>query len=193
MNLKSGWVVSLIALLLFSAAAQAQIYKIVDKDGNVTFTDQRPADGGEPMVLPELSVIETDLPDKAVEPAVEETTAEPEMTRREMRKLFSDFQITRPKQEETFWGTSNAVVISWASTAPLQPEMNVKVYVDGVRQADSADGMIALTLDRGEHKAYVELVDARGRTVTTTQTVTFFVMQRSVGFSFPYTLPANST
>ncbi len=47
-------------ILLFSVSAQAEVYKLVDDKGNVTYTDQVPADGSPPMQLPELSVIETD-------------------------------------------------------------------------------------------------------------------------------------
>ncbi len=40
------------ALLLFSATPLlAQVYKVVDKDGNVTYTDQPPADGSGPVEL----------------------------------------------------------------------------------------------------------------------------------------------
>ena len=38
---------------------------------------------------------------------------------------------------------------------------------------------MTLTLDRGEHNVYVELLDARKRRVLTTNTVTFFVKQGS--------------
>ena len=48
----------LLALWLpLTLAAQGEIYKVVDKDGNVTFTDQRPSDTAQPMDLPPLSVI----------------------------------------------------------------------------------------------------------------------------------------
>ena len=43
-----------------SVAQNVNIYKIVDEDGNVTFTDQVPSDGTAPMALPELSVIKSD-------------------------------------------------------------------------------------------------------------------------------------
>ena len=60
----------LLVILLLSptAFAQGDIYKVVDKDGNVTFTDQAPNDAAQPLDLPPLSVIETDI-------QVPETTA----------------------------------------------------------------------------------------------------------------------
>ena len=56
-------VISIAALFLAATAWSGEIYKVVDKDGNVTFTDQSPGDGSQPMNLPELSVIETDSAD----------------------------------------------------------------------------------------------------------------------------------
>jgi hypothetical protein len=87
--------------------------------------------------------------------------------------------------EETFWGTANQVVVSWGSSKPLEDGMTVKVYVDGTLQTGDQGGMLALTLDRGEHTVYAELFDARGRRVVTSSSVTFFVKQQSIGFNRP--------
>ena len=52
-----------IFLLSVSVVWAADIWKVVDEDGNVTYTDQQPKDGSKPMDLPELSIIETDFQD----------------------------------------------------------------------------------------------------------------------------------
>jgi len=181
-------------LLVYSLASEAQVYKVVDAEGNVTYTDQAPSDGSQPMKLPELSVVDTDY--EAPPPADSSTTAgtegdgaPSEPTPREMRKMYSDFTITRPAPEETFWGTANQVVVSWASANPFQPGMTVRLFVDGQLQPGDGEDMRALTLDRGEHTVYAELLDARGRRVATTASVTFFVKQHSVGFNRPEAVP----
>jgi len=184
----------LAALLLISSMASAQIYKVVDEDGNITFTDQAPADGSKPMELPELSVIETDVqPETAPEATDTETAAVAEElkepTPRELRRMYRDFRITRPTHEENFWGTANTVVVSWAASEPLLPNLNVRVFVDGTPREDTEGGMIALVLDRGEHQVYAEMRDARGRRIVVTDTVTFFVMQQSVGSNRPVVRP----
>ena len=54
--------VSLVAfLVMHSATVHGEIYKVVNPDGSVTYTDQRPAAGAEPVELAPLSVIETDI------------------------------------------------------------------------------------------------------------------------------------
>lgn len=178
-------------LLLPLAAIQAgEIYKVVDEEGNVTFTDQRPNAGATPMDLPELSVIEStvEVPETPTVNAQSETQAP---TPRELRKQFRDFRITQPQQEETFWGTANTVVVSWGSSQPIPPDMGVVLYVNGEGQRAPATGGVTLTLDRGEHQVYAELRDARNRRIVTTETVTFFVKQHSVNFNRPAATPHN--
>jgi hypothetical protein len=182
-----------LACMLYSGLAMAEVYKVVDAEGNITYTDQAPADGSAPMVLPELSVIESDYEEKAADAeagtAAADATAPAELTPRQLRKMYKDFRITAPRQEETFWGTANTVVVSWGTSAALQPGMKVRLVVDGAEQAGKEDGMLALTLDRGEHTVSADLMDARGRKIVSTETVTFFIKQQTVDANAPTPTP----
>ncbi len=169
-------------LLPLVAFPQGEIYKVVDKDGNVTFTDQRPSSDAKPVDLPPLSVIETDsvtAPATAAnDPALEEPQAP---TLRQLRKQFSDFRITSPQPEETFWGTANMVMVSWGGSEAVPQEMKVVLFVDGEPKEVLPSGSTTIQFDRGEHSVYAELLDDRRRKIMTTETVTFFVKQHSVG------------
>jgi hypothetical protein len=105
--------------------------------------------------------------------------------------MYKDFRITSPLQEETFWGTANAVVVSWGSSAPLQPEMKVRFVVDGAAQAGTGDGMLALTLNRGEHTVSADLLDGRGKKIASTEKVTFFIKQHAEVANAPKPTPRN--
>jgi hypothetical protein len=173
-------------LLSVSTIQAADIWKVVDEDGNVIYTDQPPKDGSAPMDLPELSVIKTDIQVKQTPAGEEETKA---LTPRELRNIYQDFRITRPLPEETFWGTSNTVVVTWSSKTPFTPDLNVRLFVDGKAQAAPATGGVTLNLDRGEHRVHAELRDARNRRIMLTESVTFFIKQSSVNFSRPRPSP----
>ena len=175
-------------LLAVSTAWAADIWKVVDKDGNVTYTDQPPKDGSAPMDLPELSVIETDFQDTKT-PVADGEGEVGAMTSGELRKIYRDFRITRPLAEETFWGTANEVVVTWGSKTPLTPDLSVRLFVDGSAQGAQAVGGVSLSLDRGEHAVYAELRDARNRRITRTPSVTFFVKQNSANFNRPRPTP----
>lgn len=162
-------------------SAEAQIYKIVDKDGNVTYTDQSPGDGTEPMDLPELSVVSTDYDD-----ATATTTTDPlneeeqELSRQDLRKLYRDCHISRPEPEETFWGTGNAVVLAWECSEPLREGLSMRFNIDGAAQTASGENMMGVTLDRGAHTVSATIIDERGRPLFNTDTVTFYVHQASI-------------
>jgi hypothetical protein len=192
--MNNGMIRTLIAsaflLLPLMAFPEGEIYKVVDEDGNVTFTDQRPSDGAQPMKLRPLSVVETDIqvpetPAEGIAEAVETT----EPTPRELSKLYRDFRITKPQNEETFWGTANTVVVTWESSQPFLPDMSIMLFVDGEAQKAAVDGAVTLTLDRGEHQVYAELRDQRNRRIVSTERVTFFVQQHSVNFNRPVASP----
>lgn len=177
---------AVVAVLIAQQPVLAQVYKIVDEDGNVTYTDQAPEEGATPMALPDISIVDTDYPDEAiVAPSGNEQAGDESegMTPREMRRMFSDFSIIRPLPDETFWGTANTVVISWGSSAPYEAGMSVSVFIDGEAQAAAPSGNLSVTLDRGAHQVYAVLRDQRGRRIVTTPTVTFHVRQASANFN----------
>jgi len=191
--MNKGLVITLIFLvpLLFPVVtmAEGEIYKVVDADGNVTFTDQRPSAGATPLDLPPLSVIQTDTPDPGDPGATADATAavdeNAEPTPQDLRRQFQDFRISRPLPEETFWGTENSVVVTWETAQPIPSTLKVMLYVDGQAQQAPGGGSVSLTLDRGEHQVYAELRDQRNRRVAATETVTFFIKQNSANFSRP--------
>jgi len=168
-------------LLSVSLAWAGDVWKVVDEDGNVVYTDQPPEDGSPPMKLPELSIIETDI-------QVNQKPADGDgevkaLTSGELRRLYRDFRIIRPLPDETFWGTASTVVFTWGSSTPITPDLNVRLFVDGKVQETPVAGAVSLTLDRGEHKVFAELRDARNRRIMKTKPVTFFVKQNSVNFN----------
>lgn len=168
--------------LLASGSVAAQVYKVVDENGNVTYTDQAPGDGSQPMDLPEISVVETDYADEPVVVDADDEDAQADgegRTPRELRQVYRDFRIISPTPEETYWGTGNVVVVSWGANAPYEDGMSVSVVVDGdAREANPSENL-PITLDRGEHQVYAVLRDERGRRIVTTETVTFHVKQQS--------------
>ena len=173
----------LLAVLMAASPAAGEIYKVVNPDGSITYTDQRPSADAWPVDLPPLSVVETDIDTSAVTARAEEEAKEP--TLRDLRRQFRDFRITAPQNEETFWGTANTVTIAWGASSPIPDSLSVSLFVNGQKTATPAGSSVTLTLDRGEHQAYAELRDAGNRLVTRTDTVTFFIKQYSENFGRP--------
>jgi hypothetical protein len=171
------------ASLLLSTAAIGEIYKVVDADGNVVYTDQPPSDDAQPMELPGLSIVESARKAPRAERR-QDAAEEPELTSiRDLRRGYRDFAIVSPAPEETLWGTDNAVVVTWETRYELQPGMSVTFYVDGeARPATTAPSIRVEQLDRGAHTVHAELWDARNRKIATADPVTFYIQQYSVNY-----------
>ncbi len=116
---------SMILLLsvLLAASAQAQeIYRVVDEHGNVTYTDQKPDDDAEPMVLPELNVLEGGadaLPE--VDPAND--TAAPQQA--------MNFRIEQPADGQTITLLGSSLKVIMASDIDIPPSAEIVLILDG--------------------------------------------------------------
>lgn len=173
------------ALLAFAPGTRAEVYKVVDEHGNVTYTDQAPGPGIEPMVLRELSIISPQViaPKAGTEQAAGAEEQEEVTSIRELRRGYRDFRIVSPTPEQHFRGTGNEATIAWDTQYQLQPGMMVTFYLDGKAQAPTTQQAITTgRLDRGEHQVYAELHDSRNRRIATTDPVTFYIQQWSVNF-----------
>jgi hypothetical protein len=185
-----------IALSLFITATPlaAQVYKTVDEDGNVTYTDQPPQDGSKPITLRPISVIEAPTYETAT-PATEEGAASGEVKGkplRFLRKHYQDFAIVSPRQEESIWySDSNGIItVAWSAPNPIEAGMQVTVTVDGRQQPATSEPVIAITgLERGEHTVAAELKDGKNRSIATAEPITFFIRQPNLLINRPRPAP----
>ncbi len=169
---------TLIAFLLAITVSglMAQVYKIVDEDGNVTYTDRAPNDGTQPIELRPISVIEAPTYEKASRQ--DEEGAEKELSLRDLRKNYRDFAIVSPTQEESVWHPEGPVTVAWSTKYQLREGMKVTLFVDGAQHAITSDRAIPVNgLERGEHTLRADLTDAKNRKVASANPVTFFIKQ----------------
>ena len=170
-------ILAALSLALTASPLMAQVYKVVDKDGNVTFTDQPPGDGSKPIELAPISVIEAPTYEKAPE-ATAEDDAEKKMSLSYLRRNYKDFAIISPQQEESVWKPDGPISIAWNTRYAIQEGMQVTVYLDGKVHTTTSEQVVAVGgLERGEHSVKAELRDAKNRTIATTEQVVFFVRQ----------------
>jgi hypothetical protein len=167
-----------LAVLFLALAAMplmAEVYKVVDKDGNVTYTDQPPRDGSKPIELQPISVVEAPVYESKPKPAVEGEDGEP-LSLRTLRRMYRDFAIVAPQSEESVFHPDTPITVAWSTGSPLQTGMKVSVSVDGQIQANTTDRVVPVAnLDRGEHTVTAELTNERNQTVATADPIVFFV------------------
>lgn len=167
-------------LLLSAVPSSAQeIYRVVDEDGNVTYTDRKPDDGSDPMDLPELSVVE---PGKLGDPEVVgagESAGEPARSDREEAPNLA-FRITSPGQEDTIWNTAMQLPVQLELGVDIPPGAQIVIFLDGQpQQAIQSTSTTLEGVERGPHELRAELQTASGRVLARTEPVTFFMRQQS--------------
>ena len=166
-----------LSLALIASPLMAQVYKTVDKDGNVTFTDQPPGDGSKPVELAPISVIEAPTYEKAPE-ATADVGDKKEIPLADVRRSFRDFAIVSPQSEESVWSGDGPISIAWSAGSALHEGMQVNVYLDGKMHTATTEQMIPVAgMSRGEHSVYAVLHDSRKRVIATAKPVVFFIRQ----------------
>jgi len=176
-DIRKTYFLTLTALFLALTAMPlaAEVYKVIDEDGNVSYTDQPPGDGSKPMKLQPISVVEAPVYESKPKPAVEGEDGEP-LSLRALRGMYRDFAIVAPQSEESIWHPDAPVTVAWSTGTPLQTGMKANVSVDGKLQANTTDRVVPVAnLERGEHTVTAELTNERNQTVATANPIVFFV------------------
>jgi len=177
----SGWVRTAvwamsasIALLSPTILIAQQIYKTVDENGNVVYTDQKPSDDAVPVTLKELTVVDPiELGDSS---AVDNGTANGNTGQ------TPDFglEIASPSAEETIWNTAYVLSVQVGTQRQLPSGAQLAFLVDGeVRNTSRSMSVEIEEVYRGEHQLSVELRSSDGRTLDSAGPVTFYMRQHS--------------
>jgi hypothetical protein len=171
---------ALLMLAVVTPAGATDIYKTIDANGQIIYTDRPPTPDAKPISLRELSVVEApaysqprrESPDSA---------QDDQMSMNELRFMYRDFKLVSPAPEQNFWGTGQVATIAWDAGAPLQQGMSVVYFVNGQAVSDPTTASTFSTepMDRGEHTARVDLLGPNEQVIASAGPVTFFVKQNS--------------
>ena len=174
------WMVGGVAALLVALPAlAAPVYRHVDANGNVVYSDE-PGQGSRIDLKP-ITVVDPAEVESRSRPAQSTTTSPSAVD-------YDRFAITSPSNGETLpTGQGGNVQVQLAIEPELQPGDRVQLRVDGeVSQSPMHTSVFALSqLERGEHQIQAELLDAQGRVRLSTPAITLYVQRASVN------LPAN--
>ncbi|TGN38536.1 DUF4124 domain-containing protein [Marinobacter confluentis] len=167
-------VTGITALLSFPVAAE--IYRQVDAQGNVTYTDE-PSDQAPAETVRIKPVTTVTLPKP-------EAVREPEQLREKVEKegaAYSDLRFTAPEDDQAFHSGSGDVAFQVASSPGLKNGHKYEVTLDGQPVGQSTSGTVSVrNIDRGTHRAGVNIVDSSGVTIKTGDTITFTIHRPSV-------------
>ncbi len=165
----------LVSTILFTAIADAQLYKGLNEEGSVVYSDQ-PFENAEKFTPASLSVIDT--PKRAPKPS-KVTTDEEEAK----AFKYTDFDIVSPKNNETIWDNPQLAV-----TLRLKPELNTAekhtawLLMDGkviVKNSQTTTLQIG-RLERGAHQLQAQVRDKTGKVVVRSRPVVVHIKNTAV-------------
>ena len=167
--MNGSWI-ALVLLLAVAPAAAEEVYKWVDKDGVVHYTDKPPSQNAKPAALPPLQTYPGNkLPDvgKLASPAPAAPPA----------KL--DVQIMTPAPDETIRGAEAMVSIAVVVSPGLSGGQRLVYRVDGQPLgAPTAATSQSVRLERGSHSLTVAVVDESGQELARSPSVTVHMKPR---------------
>ena len=161
-----------ILLLIAAAAVRADVYKSINADGEVVYTD-KPGQGAERLQMPTL-------PSYTPQPARTLSRA----SQAAVQPLhYERFTMSSPVNEAIVRNNLGTVMIATQLMPALMTPLghSIQFYLDGVAYGASTDA-VTLTLanvDRGEHQLSASVVDAAGKVLISTAGTTVFVKRTS--------------
>ena len=169
---------SILLLLLISLAVHADVYRSVDKQGNVIFSDTSTDDAEKidlkesytytPPVIIDLADDEDEPPPSLVEVAVPDYT----------------LAIISPNQNEAIRENAGNVTISCTVAPELNSERGDKLIfsLDGQLKsaAQDATSYTFSNVDRGSHIAVVSVVDKTGNVIKSSKSILFHLQRAFV-------------
>ena len=176
-DMKNTLLSSLLILALTHAyAVSAGLYKGLDSEGNVVYSDA-PFEDAEKFTPPPISVMDRSAvrgDDKNADEGAEEK--KPAVFK------YTDFDITSPKNNETIRNQPDVTI-----TLQLKPDLNTEenhsiwLLLDGmpVIKNSRAMSMQLGRLDRGAHKLQAQVRSKDGKIIVRTRTTVIHVHQTS--------------
>jgi len=164
--------VLLLGLIISAGQAQAEVYKRVNPDGSVEYSDQ-PMEGATAIRVPKPSTYRApplNRPKTASSTKSETTSFE-----------YQSLRITTPENDKVIRSNAGNITAIARLIPELQSGHRARWRLDG----EIIKGVNALELrlknvDRGSHTLQVEIVDADGNILVSSEPVTFHLLRHSI-------------
>ena len=155
--------------LIFSLALTAEVYRSVDKNGNVVFTDQ-PSPDAELIELDELQTIDAPATGNF------EYTPPPEKP----APRYSAVTIISPQNDVAIRDNAGNVTVNIATLPDLRSSDELVLFMDGKEIILGKSNAKAFSgLDRGTHQLRAAVRDVNGRILQSSPSVIFHLLRQS--------------
>jgi hypothetical protein len=166
----------LIFALMLSGTLAAAVYKWVDSQGNVNYSDIPEHPSAEPVDLPDFSRYEPRVPEM---PSIEADEDErPEQAAKPEKRVL---EIVQPEVDATVRNNQGIVPVVLLLNPSLEEGQYLQLMLDGtpVEGKHTTTSMQLEGVLRGPHVLQAKLMDEEGRTLFRSESLRFFMRQAS--------------
>lgn len=167
----------LAGLALSLAAASQEIYRWVDKDGVVHYSDQPGSPNAELIDVIEPNAYEAQDATAAAAAGAGRASAPDEDAD---ASPYASLSISSPSQDEVFFGADAVVNVSADLQGTLRPDDKLVFFLNGNRTEADGLGTEYAGLARGSYVLRASVLDAADKPVITSPQVAFHVRQPSI-------------
>ncbi|PCK09573.1 MAG: hypothetical protein COA42_03435 [Alteromonadaceae bacterium] len=160
-------------------AANDELYKIVDKDGNITFSDTSPKNGAEVVQLKTTNVQQGYKSNESTR--FKQQPKSDAQKKGKKAKTDYQIQITAPHEGQKIGPVQKSIDIQVSSANPLLPEHRIQFLLNGQAIGSPSPALniqVPLSIKmRGKKSVTAILLDAQGQRVSHSQTVNFYIIR----------------
>lgn len=170
--------------LWLSTNAFSEIYRSVDKDGNVTYSDHPDIDA-EKMEFQELTTY-TSPPQKQIKKAGNKKTGQ--TGNHAPDASYSGLKILSPASKDTIRDNTGSVAVQLQVTPKLRIKLGHRfvLSIDGKQVASTTVPRYKLTnIDRGSHTLTAQIMNQKNKALTRPVSVSFHMHRHSKLFKKP--------
>ncbi|MGV6807758.1 MAG: DUF4124 domain-containing protein [bacterium] len=171
----------IIAAVTVCNASATTVYKIVDEQGNVTFTDKPPA-GEREKAKAEKVVVKPANIQQPVSLAKSRSAPNDENDPAGEFQGYGSARIASPADQATIPPGQTSVTVQVALQPALQQNHRVQFLVNGKNAGEPVSGTSTTlsSLARGEYTLSAKIIDGSGKPLATTKSITIYVKRASV-------------
>lgn len=162
------------ALAFTATPSLAEIYRNVDSQGNVTYSDER-SNGSETVDVKPVTTVTLPKLEDVVEAPGEAPTLE------QAPDAYQAVSFVAPRNDEAFHSGSGDVEFRVTSTPALRRGHKYEVALDGQPVGQSTSGSVMVrNVFRGTHQADVHIINQDGARIKTGDSISFTIHRPSV-------------
>ena len=171
-----------LSALCLPSLSSANVYRWVDKEGGVHFSDQ-PRSGSEKVDVPPIPTYSAPPQEKINKPS-EETE------KNKTTAFYSSLTIVSPTNKATVRHNSGNFSVRIALAPALQKADKIQFTIDGKEfpyAGKTDDSFLLENVHRGEHTLVAQVIDADNKVLISSPAIIFYMHQQSIAATARHT------